>query len=151
MARPGAPLSALVVFGALLSFAQDSFAASCAPNTSTLCFQLGRFSATLTAQDPRTGKTGGGQAIPQNDLFGYFSIPALTNDPSNPEVFVKVLDGRTVNGRFWVFYGGLTDLQYTLTVRDTKAYSKRQMTWFRRDPAVRWYDPTVEDPLEAVA
>ena len=29
-----------------------------------------------------------------------------------------------------------------LTVRDTRAYSRRQMTWFRRDPAVRWCDPT---------
>lgn len=38
-----------------------------------------------------------------------------------------------------------------LTVRDTRAYSKRQMTWFRRDPDVRWSDPTVEDPLEALA
>ena len=29
-----------------------------------------------------------------------------------------------------------------LTIRDTRAYSRRQMTWFRRDPAVRWCDPT---------
>jgi tRNA dimethylallyltransferase len=29
-----------------------------------------------------------------------------------------------------------------LTVRDTRAYSRRQMTWFRRDAAVRWCDPT---------
>ena len=29
-----------------------------------------------------------------------------------------------------------------LAVRDTKAYSRRQMTWFRRDPAVNWCDPT---------
>ena len=34
-----------------------------------------------------------------------------------------------------------------LTVRDTKAYSKRQMTWFRTDPNVRWCDPTREDPV----
>jgi len=34
-----------------------------------------------------------------------------------------------------------------LTVRDTKAYSKRQMTWFRKDPAVGWCDPTRDDPL----
>lgn len=34
-----------------------------------------------------------------------------------------------------------------LTVRDTKAYSKRQMTWFRKDAGVRWCDPTREDPL----
>ncbi len=37
-----------------------------------------------------------------------------------------------------------------LTVRDTKAYSKRQMTWFRRDGDIRWYDPTAEDPLEDI-
>ena len=34
-----------------------------------------------------------------------------------------------------------------LTVRDTKAYSRRQMTWFRRDPAVRWIDPANVDPV----
>jgi hypothetical protein len=34
-------------------------------------------------------------------------------------VFVKVLNGRAINGHFWVFYGGLTDLEYTITVRDT--------------------------------
>ena len=28
-----------------------------------------------------------------------------------------------------------------LTIRDTKAYSRRQMTWFRRDERVRWADP----------
>lgn len=37
-----------------------------------------------------------------------------------------------------------------LTVRDTKAYSKRQMTWFRKDPDVHWSDPTREDPLAAL-
>ena len=33
------------------------------------------------------------------------------------------------------------------TVRDTIAYSRRQMTWFRKDPAIRWCDPTQADPL----
>jgi tRNA dimethylallyltransferase len=36
-----------------------------------------------------------------------------------------------------------------LTVRDTRRYSRRQMTWFRRDSAIRWIDPTAEDPLPA--
>jgi len=36
-----------------------------------------------------------------------------------------------------------------LTIRDTRRYSRRQMTWFRRDGAIRWIDPTVEDPLPA--
>ena len=40
------------------------------------------------------------------------------------------------------------------TARDVRAYSRRQMTWFRKDPAIRWVDPTTTDPLpllEAVA
>lgn len=37
-----------------------------------------------------------------------------------------------------------------LTSRDVRAYSRRQMTWFRRDPAIRWFDPTVTDPLEEI-
>jgi tRNA dimethylallyltransferase len=37
-----------------------------------------------------------------------------------------------------------------LTARDVRAYSRRQMTWFRRDAAIRWFDPTVADPLEDI-
>ena len=37
-----------------------------------------------------------------------------------------------------------------LTARDVRAYSRRQMTWFRRDPAIRWFDPTAIDPLEEI-
>lgn len=59
---------------------------------------------------------GPGQAIPQNDLFGYFSLPALTNNADNPEVFVKILG--PVNGDYWVFYGHMTDLIYDLTVTE---------------------------------
>lgn len=37
-----------------------------------------------------------------------------------------------------------------LTARDVRAYSRRQMTWFRRDAKIRWYDPSALDPLEAI-
>lgn len=33
------------------------------------------------------------------------------------------------------------------TAKDVRAYSRRQMTWFRRDPRIRWVDPTLSDPL----
>jgi len=39
--------------------------------------------------------------------------------PANVELIVKVLDGRTVNSHFWVFYGALSDVEYTMTVTDT--------------------------------
>ncbi|MDP9264620.1 MAG: tRNA (adenosine(37)-N6)-dimethylallyltransferase MiaA [Chloroflexota bacterium] len=36
------------------------------------------------------------------------------------------------------------------TARDTAAYARRQMTWFRRDAGVRWLDPTTADPLDVI-
>ncbi len=87
------------------------------------------FTVTLSATDQRTGRTGAGVATAVNDLWGWFSIPAITSNPNNPEVFVKLLDGTAINGEYWFFYGGLTDLEYTLTVTDdttgaTKTYTK---------------------------
>ncbi|MEK6226626.1 MAG: tRNA (adenosine(37)-N6)-dimethylallyltransferase MiaA [Chloroflexota bacterium] len=37
-----------------------------------------------------------------------------------------------------------------LTASDVRGYSYRQMTWFRRDAAIRWFDPTVTDPVEEI-
>lgn len=61
------------------------------------------FSVSLGARDQRTGRTGGGLPIPVSDIFGYFSIPDLTFNPGNPEVFVKILDGTAINGSFWIW------------------------------------------------
>lgn len=95
----------------------------------SLCMLSKRFHVELVARDHRTGATGAGRPLQQNDLFGYFSLPSLTGNADNPEVFVKLLDGRAVNGNFWTFYGGLTDLEYSLKVTDSvtgasKSYSK---------------------------
>jgi tRNA dimethylallyltransferase len=47
---------------------------------------------------------------------------------------------------------GEVDLEtaIALTGRDVRAYSRRQMTWFRHDPAIRWFDPTVTDPVDDI-
>jgi tRNA dimethylallyltransferase len=39
------------------------------------------------------------------------------------------------------------DAAIAATAKDVRAYSRRQMTWFRRDPDIRWVDPTTTDPL----
>ena len=31
-----------------------------------------------------------------------------------------MLDGRTLTGHFWFFYGALSDVEYTITVTDTE-------------------------------
>lgn len=47
---------------------------------------------------------------------------------------------------------GEIDLETAIgrTARDVRAYSRRQMTWFRRDASIRWFDPTLRDPLDAI-
>lgn len=101
----------------------------CFRTSDSLCLLNNGFRVTVAASDPRTGKTGIGRSIPYNDITGFFSLPDLTSNPTNLEVFVKVLDGRAFNGHFWVFYGGLTDFAYSITVTETatgkvKTYNK---------------------------
>jgi photosystem II stability/assembly factor-like uncharacterized protein len=86
------------------------------------------FDVTLSAVDPHTGQAAPGVATQVNDLWGYFSLPAITNNPKNPEVFVKLLDGTAINGEYWFFYGGLTSLEYTLTVTDSATGAQKTYT-----------------------
>src|SRR5262249_28263599 len=44
---------------------------------------------------------------------------------ANLELVVKVLDGRAVNGKFWFFYGALSDVAYDITVTDTVTGEER--------------------------
>ncbi len=46
--------------------------------------------------------------------------------PDNVEVVAKVLDGRTINRSFWLFYGALSDVEYTLTLTDRTTGAMRE-------------------------
>ncbi len=93
----------------------DLAAGSCVPDPSTLCFGNGRFRAAASWQKSE-GSSGAGMAAPISEDTGYFWF----FDPANIEIVAKVLDGCGVNGHRWVFAGGLTNLQVTLTVTDTQ-------------------------------
>ncbi len=87
------------------------------------------FDLTLSARDPRTGNTGTGRVIGQNDVYGYFSIPDVSGNAGNPEVIVKMVDATGIGQNYWVFYGCMTDLEYTLSVKENatgavKTYAK---------------------------
>jgi hypothetical protein len=86
----------------------------CRPAPARLCLERGRFAAEIRWQDPTGNQGWGGAETLTSDTgtFWFFT-------PDNPEVFVKLLDARAVNGRFWVFYGSLTNVAFTLTVTDT--------------------------------
>jgi Fibronectin type III domain len=83
----------------------------CAPGT--LCLQGGRFQVSVA------WKTGGNQGTgtpviltDQSGMFWFFNA-------ANIELVIKVLDARTLNGKFWIYYGALSDVEYDLTVTDT--------------------------------
>jgi len=85
---------------------------SCSTTTS-LCLLSARFGVSV-AWATSDGRTGSGQAVVLSDDTGYFWF----FDAANVELVVKVLDGRGINGHFWVFYGALSDVRYTITVND---------------------------------
>jgi ELWxxDGT repeat protein len=86
----------------------------CHAGPGRLCLSGGRFAVEATWKD-FAGHSGTGTAVPLTSDTGSFWF----FDAANVEVVLKVLDGRAVNGKFWVFYGALSDVQYTLTVTDT--------------------------------
>ena len=79
-----------------------------------LCLQDGRFQVQVRWALP-AGQEGTGQAVPLTRESGYFWFFGA----NNVELAVKILDGRVENGHFWVFYGSLSDVQYTLLITDT--------------------------------
>jgi hypothetical protein len=97
---------------------EDSAAAagatgSCRPGATTLCLLGGRFAANVTWQNQFNGGViGSGVAGPLSSETGTFYF----TDPANKELLVKILN---FGNRFAVFYGSLSNLQYTLQVTDT--------------------------------
>ncbi|MEO8190748.1 MAG: hypothetical protein ABI682_10450 [Acidobacteriota bacterium] len=77
-----------------------------------LCLD-GRFRARV---DWNSGETSGAATpvalTPNAGYYWFFS-------PNNVELLLKIVDGRAVNGSYWVFAGSLTNVEFTLTVTDT--------------------------------
>ncbi|HUG75365.1 MAG TPA: hypothetical protein VMM81_06815, partial [Acidimicrobiia bacterium] len=59
--------------------------------------------------------SGRGTAVSLTDDTGYFWF----FDAANVEAVIKVLDACPLNTRFWVFAGGLTDVEVEMRVTDT--------------------------------
>ncbi|MEM9408817.1 MAG: LamG domain-containing protein [Acidobacteriota bacterium] len=96
------------------SFEGQSGASNCVPGGESLCLQGGRFRVTTSWED-KQGASGVGQAVALTADTGYFWF----FDASNVEMVVKILDGCPLNSRYWVFAGGLTDVEVKIRVEDT--------------------------------
>ncbi len=83
---------------------------------------LGRFEveASWRAPDGRTGRGIAHRLTADSGDFRFF-------DAASIELVVKVLDGCRINGHYWVFGAGLTDVEVTMTVRDVD--NGEELTW----------------------
>lgn len=85
----------------------------CTANSTTLCLNSGRFRV-QTRWATTNGQSGDGQAVAITGDTGYFWF----FNSANVEMVLKVLNA--CPSRFWIFAGGLTNVQVTMTVTDTK-------------------------------
>ena len=91
-------------------------ASSCTSSDTTLCLANNRFSVS-TSWRTSDGNSGQGHAVRLSNDTGYFWFFSSTNI----EMVLKVLNGCPITGNYWVFAGGLTNVQVTMTVTDTQS------------------------------
>jgi len=128
LTRPIDPdrLSVELVEAVLTKTGGAGTAASCVSSAQTLCLLEDRFAVEVNWLSPygdgsQGGSEGVGQAVAGTDNTGFFwfsEVPEL-------EIALKVLDGSGVNDHFWVFYGGVCELEYSISVTDTVSGASR--------------------------
>lgn len=112
----------------------------CAPDAWTLCLKGGRFRVRVTwsgADNVSHSGLGAPFLAGDSGLFWFFA-------PDNLELLVKLIDAcggsRSGSGRFWIFAGPATSLQYVLTVTDTRTGRVRVYFHPRGTPSVSVMD-----------
>lgn len=95
----------------------------CVQSDTAMCLANNRFKVEATY---RTSQGQQGQAhvvrlTPDTGYFWFFQS-------SNVEAVVKVLDACAINQRFWVFAGGLTDVEVRLTITDMETDAVKTYT-----------------------
>ena len=113
-------------------FAAYTASAACVANSTTVCLLNDRFSVKVDYVNPFSDPPNApgtflaarllqGAQNPDTALFGFSSAQAV-------EVVVRLQDTRPFAPRFDVYYGGMTDVGYTVTVTDTVTGVTRQYT-----------------------
>ncbi|HEY6049910.1 MAG TPA: hypothetical protein VIZ58_01580, partial [Thermoanaerobaculia bacterium] len=90
-------------------------AGPCVSDAGTLCLNGDRFRVRSSWRVPAQATSGSGTSVRLTGDTGYFWFFSS----NNVEIVVKVVDGTPDNGKYWVFAGALSDVEYTITVTDT--------------------------------
>jgi Domain of unknown function (DUF4114) len=108
--------------------------------TSSLLLNGSRFQVEATWRTPQ-GRSGSGHPVQITEDTGYFWF----FDPENVEVVVKALDACALADRFWLFAGGLTNVEVDLTVTDTQTGAVRRYHNPQRTPFTPILDTSAFD------
>jgi hypothetical protein len=100
--------------------AETSATGTCVASGGDLCLLGNRFQVSVGWATQ--GMTGTGAAAVLSDETGTFAF----FDPRAIDLVVKVIDGRALTGKFWFFYGALSDVAYTITLTDTVTGAAKQ-------------------------
>jgi CSLREA domain-containing protein len=114
-ARPGGPRCDAGAF---------EVTAACVPGELTLCLNGGRYKVTATFRATANDTPQPARAVTLTDDTGYLYF----FNPKNVEATIKVLNGCGVNGRYWVFASGMTNVEVMLTVTDTRTGAVKNYT-----------------------
>lgn len=82
------------------------------PASQELYLHNGEFRVQVEWSTPDGALRGNGYAVPLSTESGTFWF----FQGSNPEILVKILDGRAINGRWWVFISSNTSLEFKVYV-----------------------------------
>ena len=121
--RPGHRRAVLVLRAAAVALAAlfltgaavIAVPSACSPTATALCLSNSRFRVEVEWRSTAGAAFSPGQAVAMTGDTGYFWF----FQPDNIELVVKVLDGCALGGHYWVFAGGLTNVELDLSVTDT--------------------------------
>lgn len=96
---------------------------ACVPSATAMCLNGGRFrvEAAFRTSQGQSGQAHAVQLVEDSGYLWFFN-------PNNIEVVVKVLNACTVNNRFWIFAGGLTNVEVQLIITDTQTGVQKRYT-----------------------
>jgi hypothetical protein len=104
-------------------FFQPASSTTCTGDANTLCLGGLRFKVTATF-DTGHGNAGNAHVTQLTADTGYLWF----FDAANVEAVVKVIDGCGLGGHYWVFAGGLTNVQAVITVTDLQTGAVKTYT-----------------------
>jgi hypothetical protein len=110
-------IEARITGPALQDFLHAATSIEVAPWSETLSLHGESFVASIVWHLPGDGGSGRGFARALTSESGWFWFFS----PDNLEVTLKVLDGRPVNGHWWVFLASMTNVGFTVTVYDNRS------------------------------